>query len=591
MAKDIDDDYFYETGTVNENLENFQVYEKNGELHFHDTRTDDVTKVKENGELSPKLVNTERIGNGQFPDVVAFRDDADVVVVGTTDGSEIARADATTDAYSALQAGLDTMGADSHMLIRAGRYSTDTVEYVTPLLFVQHDNVKISGDGDATHLTIEDGSTETDKGVKVVHVGSEDHPENQGTAAYDGFTLESLKIDGNYQNQGNITNQYDGHNIEVQGSDAKIHNVTSINATGDGYEAMSRTTDANGDAQSKFHTVTGCIFRDNFEQGVHAHGVFELTVGDCVIDGEINNDTVNTYTHQAPNQYVKFDNCVIANSSMNGAGLNEGANGWKSYDVTFSDCTFVNNTRSGVIIDHQYAERVRLRGNDYIDNGEMAVEMIGAPDVQIEGGSMERNGLSAIFVNAVSGSTIDLEVKHPTIRDNNQDANGGDAIHVEGRGGSVDFLRVTEPTIRGSSHDLGYYIHEYNSDTSWGTVQLRGGIIQDASTLIGGSATGQLDVQDVDGIQYENRGVAESVIPIDATGIQTQTINPGLDKSLQDASDVQVTLANPDQTDIEIGGVWTTNVSGAAFDAKVNVVSASGTSNAFADIAWEASVQ
>lgn len=45
MAQTNDNDYFYEAGTLNEQLNDYQVYQDNGNLHFHDQSNGEVYRV------------------------------------------------------------------------------------------------------------------------------------------------------------------------------------------------------------------------------------------------------------------------------------------------------------------------------------------------------------------------------------------------------------------------------------------------------------------------------------------------------------------------------------------------------------------
>lgn len=45
MAEDVDNDYYYDEGTVNEQMDEYAVYEKDGQVHVHYKPDDNVIKV------------------------------------------------------------------------------------------------------------------------------------------------------------------------------------------------------------------------------------------------------------------------------------------------------------------------------------------------------------------------------------------------------------------------------------------------------------------------------------------------------------------------------------------------------------------
>lgn len=47
MARDAEDDYYYDEGTLNEQLEDFGVYEKDGRVHIHYKPTDNTVSFED----------------------------------------------------------------------------------------------------------------------------------------------------------------------------------------------------------------------------------------------------------------------------------------------------------------------------------------------------------------------------------------------------------------------------------------------------------------------------------------------------------------------------------------------------------------
>jgi hypothetical protein len=47
MARDVNDDYYYDEGTLNEQLDEFGVYEKDGQVHVHYKPNDNTVRFSE----------------------------------------------------------------------------------------------------------------------------------------------------------------------------------------------------------------------------------------------------------------------------------------------------------------------------------------------------------------------------------------------------------------------------------------------------------------------------------------------------------------------------------------------------------------
>lgn len=102
MAKDVDDDYYYDEGTLNEQLDDFGVYEKDGQFHVHykpndnvvgfselaallgGERADPATDELDDGEVIIYVADSESAGTEDA--LVAARNvDGDIVVEDITD--------------------------------------------------------------------------------------------------------------------------------------------------------------------------------------------------------------------------------------------------------------------------------------------------------------------------------------------------------------------------------------------------------------------------------------------------------------------------------------------------------------------------
>lgn len=422
---------------------------------------------------------TDRIGNAQFPDVVVHRDGADAVAIDTSDGSEISRQDKTTGKghYDVLQAAVDTLpSSGGHVYIRTGTYTTDdadSVGNVKPLFLVRTDNVRITGDGPATVLTVENGSTPTDEGNRIIHVGGDDTSQYNGTNAYDGFVLQDLKIDGNQQNNGGtgdgdtITNTADGHNLQIQGADFIVSNVHSINSTGDGVEPISRGADSEGDPQAKDGLVVDCIFRDNYEQNVHIHGGKNILVDSCVMDGEHNNSNVSLYSDNTePCIDITFHNCDIINSTTGGMRIDSGTNtpNVVNDNIRILDCLVKNNANFGIRWVEEAIDRAVIRDTDIVGNGPVGIDGYGgARNITIDGGSVREHDEDGILIDqgVGSGPITDVRIKNVLIEDNDQDNNNRDGIRIVLNGGDlqrlfIDGNDIMSPGTATHRHGIGF---------------------------------------------------------------------------------------------------------------------------------------
>jgi hypothetical protein len=69
MAKDVDDDYYYDEGTLNEQLDEFGVYEKDGQVHVHFKPNDNTVRFSELAMLlSGKRATptTDELAQGEY---------------------------------------------------------------------------------------------------------------------------------------------------------------------------------------------------------------------------------------------------------------------------------------------------------------------------------------------------------------------------------------------------------------------------------------------------------------------------------------------------------------------------------------------
>jgi len=98
MARDADDDYYYDEGTLNEHLDDFGVYEKDGRVHLHHKPTDNTVDFDDLATVLEQRTTftEEELAGGETALYVANGDgnaDAGDFVLatgsGTDDGSVI----------------------------------------------------------------------------------------------------------------------------------------------------------------------------------------------------------------------------------------------------------------------------------------------------------------------------------------------------------------------------------------------------------------------------------------------------------------------------------------------------------------------
>lgn len=92
------------------------------------------------------------------------------------------------------------------------------------------------------------------------------------------------------------------------------------------------------------------------------------------------------------------------------------------------------------------------------------------------------------------------------------------------------------------------------------------------------------------GILNQNDGVESGAIAIDTAGRQAITVTHGLDFT-PSAGDIDLRITGETQTDWEGYVMGVKNIGATSFDAIIYVATASATSGATADLAWEVDVQ
>jgi len=340
----------------------------------------------------------------------------------------------------------------------------------------------LMGQGTASVLRLAD-STDTDSGVRWIEVG-----DLEGTGGFDGTVdnrsagtiFRDFKIDGDQQNNNApYSNKEDGHNITVYADHFSMHNVHSINATGDGLEIWPDVKDV---------TVTGCHFRDNWEHHVHIHGGKHVTVTGNVMDGEVNNGMINFYAESGDiSEDVVISGNTLRNGQNNAIQIGSGGgevrnvrvvgnniqnsapngvrikllSGNTAYDTPPNDITIADNTINGCGrgITVNTGDRIRIRDNDIYENdidGILLFANRAVTDLKIRGNDIYDNGRNAPNAYGIQLNAKDFTVTRAIAKNNDivvQDANAehDQAVYAQAGTGSFSGGRIEGNFVRGSS--------------------------------------------------------------------------------------------------------------------------------------------
>lgn len=435
-----------------------------------------------NSITNASSVDTEALHSESLPTIrvgIENRLDDPVYVVWGPE-EEITRE--PTHAEDAIQAAIDALPDGSngleggHVHINRGNYPIQDGNYEEYAIWVNKDNVRITGGGAATRVYLPDGITADGDGKRIIHVGgsSRTHSSSDDTA-YDNFALENILIDGNQQNNRPISNANDGHNIQIQGANWRVEGVWSVNSTGDGIEPMSRsTTTVNGETIPQTHhgTIANCHFLNNYEQNVHIHGGAYINVENNIGNGEVNNSCVHLYSHNTDVHDIKFINNVWANSSQHGMELSStdtGATGYKAYDIWVIGDTIKSNDRNGVKIDGRGAHDINIVDSDITYNGEAGVKaQFGLDGLSVDGGKIAYNGSNGVSLAAGTDNNgvgtgyldnIDVETR---IIENNQDDGFFYGVQITADGFDVRNVQIEGEIIGDGSGTAGAHKAPFN---------------------------------------------------------------------------------------------------------------------------------
>ncbi|WP_129115390.1 right-handed parallel beta-helix repeat-containing protein [Halegenticoccus tardaugens] len=358
------------------------------------------------------------------------------------------------------------------VILLEGTYEVEDGKAEEAAIFVNKDNVTIEGQGHSTKVFLPDGITEPGKGKAILDIG---RPASRSDPlVVNGCLLKDFLIDGNMQNQNpdEITDLSDMHNIEVVGSDHKFSNLWSVNSTGDGLELTSKqdppvTTNI---------TVVNCTFHENNEHCIHFHGCQNVTVSNCILDGERQATVVSTWTNKTDNKDITLDGCQILNGKgRSGVEIKADTsqivdgNQWKTRGFRMSDCFIAYNDGLGLMIDGRFSEDIEIKNCTFLENGTEKnthnVKLEGGKDVEIIDCSIKHGWMDGLLMSTARSELTDVVIKGGIIKNNNQKSGSfPSGIAVEVAGNDITRLRVTNLDVVSSdnapSHHYGVRIIE-----------------------------------------------------------------------------------------------------------------------------------
>lgn len=335
------------------------------------------------------------------------------------------------------------------VLLKRGRYDVEDATFSNIAVPFEKDNINLIGQGWDTEIYLPDNTTETDKGKRVVEIG--DHFND---VFVDNCTIAHLAVNGNYQNQGNISGANDGHNIEVVGSHNTVFNVHSYNATGDGVEMTSKV--------SPSETVKNYVgfnrLDDCFEQNIHLHGCHDSVVIGNICDGEVNNGMLECWTDVADTAGNIIIGNIFKNGQQEGAKLHTPETGVVARDNWFIGNKIINCSLSGVVVKSGTQNTV-VAYNDVRRCGSS-----GGAGMEINGGSRVRASYNWIRDNNKHGTRItsgdgalrDLYFDNNWVYNNNQDDGNNRGIWVVVNSNNLEHIFVEDNEIVSEGTPLHY---------------------------------------------------------------------------------------------------------------------------------------
>lgn len=454
-----------------------------GTSHFESLSTDDLVS---------KSLPTIRVGK---------RDDGTNVVYGVDTVEEF---DIGGDALRRAEELLPSTGGKIE--VQPGEYLfypndtyNDPIWAITKPLFLE-------GHGSASVLKLGD-SFDSDSGARFIEIGDatskdggiyDTTPDNRAA----GTIFKNIKIDGDHQNNNSpYANLEDGHNVTVYANDVTFHNVYSWNATGDGVELWPGVEDV---------TITGCNFKDCWEQCVHIHGAKHVTVVGNVMDGEVNNGMISTYPGTETTEDVLISNNTLRNGDNHGVIVTSG-NG-RVRDVRIQNNTITGMTRFGIKIKQEGTEVALPTDIKVTDNTihrcVTGVGILTGRGLTFRDNDIYRNDANGLRVNAYEPIS-DLIVEGNEI-ENNGIAATNYGIRVDKNDQTLDKIYIWDNTVDSYIADSAHTQSVYAS-TGSGTItngEIVGNHLRGADNAEVYDTTGSFEIRENDGFATENEGTA-----------------------------------------------------------------------------------
>jgi len=420
--------------------------DSNGDFVIRHDQNGEVLKYDESADKISTLKQLESLRTGRADIGTAYQNPEP--------------SDGTVGIQSAHDA-LPSTGGVIHL--QAGRYEVNHGEdpYDVPPVKITKPNVTIIGEGWESEIFLPDGeaeasSTTDGKGSRLIH----DEGDSTNINPHDGTRLFHFVVNGNQQNNGGvgdgsqIGDLNDGHNIELTGKYNVVHNVKSINSTGDGVELISRQDPS----ACRYNIVSNCLFEANYEQDMHNHGAWDTVWVNNIAINEVQNSSIMCQSHKTDNKRVMFANNRILGSGTYGARLFNNNDTYNAEDIFFVNNLVSGNDLSGIWLGDS-ATGVYVLGNVIKNNGLNGIRVNTADNVHISGRNIiTGNGRAGIKKIAGSGPLSRFYVINNQIGDNNQNGDGYDGIDIGVDGDTLENVRIADNDVNSTGtpkHNFG----------------------------------------------------------------------------------------------------------------------------------------
>jgi hypothetical protein len=389
------------------------------------------------------------------------------------------------DGTEGIQAAIDALPSDGGVVhLQNGVYEVNNVNgdpYDNYPINIKKDNVAIIGEGWGTVIYLPDGMAEASdgtngKGARIIHNGRALN--DPGTGVYDKTFLINFAVNGNQQNNGgtgdgeNLSDATDGHNINLNGYYNWVHNVKSVNATGDGIELIS----FENPTTCKYNIVSNCWFEDNYEQDLHNHGASVTRYTGNICLDEKTNGSVYMYTDHCDAENIWFDHNYIraSNSDWTSVVLNTNTS-FTVRNVHFENNIVENSPNAAVKVRTNSggnAEDIYIENNTIRNAGTHGIDVRGCENLHIKNNTITECGARAIEArqNDAEADFHGLYIENNFLYNNNQLDGAHDAINIQIDGQDLHNVRVRGNDMLSDSapyHRRGIQIKE----TSVGSYQ------------------------------------------------------------------------------------------------------------------------